>query len=241
MRDDFTFLFKTNSDQMAFNNIADDDDDMMQFYTRRMPKQQDDGTRVVSRQEPIDPVAAAIAAVTGDRKPASTAAVSTTPTPAADSDAGEEKAVCGFLFSFSRIPDGEYWVVREGGNTIGLLENSDICLEEATVEKMHAVLHVDKTVEGLQATLTDMGSRYGTKRNGLRLTASVSCHDRDIITIGEHYELLLILVDERRYGLRRCDLFRLPGAEDEGAGLSEDEGTIGFDPDELDTDATRVM
>jgi hypothetical protein len=63
----------------------------------------------------------------------------------------------------------------------------------------------------------------------------------DIITIGEHYELLLILVDERRYGLRRCDLFRLPGAEDEGAGLSEDEGTIGFDPDELDTDATRVM
>ena len=219
---------------MAFNNI-DDDDDMMQFYTRRMPKK-DDSDQVVSKQEPIDPVAAAIAAAASDRSPVTTSQAFST-----DSDNEEEKAVCGFLFSFSRDKDGEYWVVREGGNTIGRLENNDVVLEEATVEKMHAVLHVDKTVEGLQATLTDMDSRHGTKRNGLRLAMPVSCHDRDIITIGEHYELLLILVDERRYGLRCSDMFQLPSDDEPSTGFSEDEGTIGFDADALDTDETRVV
>ena len=114
------------------------------------------------------------------------------------------KPVVGFLYSVSRTPAGEFWPLQIGRNTIGQGSDTDICLLEGTVSIDHAVLVVRqvKNTGGIIAAITDTQSTNGTMLNGETIGFSaVECHNGDIITIGDNYELFLILVDSAKLNL----------------------------------------
>ncbi len=114
------------------------------------------------------------------------------------------KPVVGFLYSVSRTPLGEYWPLQIGRNTIGQSETCDIVLPEATVTGEHAVMVIRqiKNTGGVIAAITDTQSTNGTMINGETIGFSaVECHNNDIITIGNNYELVLVLMDAAKLGL----------------------------------------
>lgn len=113
------------------------------------------------------------------------------------------KPVVGFLYSISRTPVGEYWPIQIGPNTIGQSSSSKIILAEATVSIDHAVIVARQLKNGgVIAAITDTRSTNGTMINGETIGFSaVECHNGDVITIGNNYELLLILVDASKSGL----------------------------------------
>lgn len=115
------------------------------------------------------------------------------------------KPVAGFLYSISRQGIGEYWPLYQGQNTIGSSPNCDVYLREGTVSGEHAVLVVRKmkNPEKTIASISDARSTNGTMINGESLGfAAVECFNGDIITIGENYELVVILVDVKALGLK---------------------------------------
>lgn len=114
------------------------------------------------------------------------------------------KPVVGFLYSISRKGIGEYWPLHIGQNSIGNSQKCNICLREGTVSEEHAILMVrkmrnpDKTI----ASICDARSTNGTMLNGESLAFSaVECKNNDIITIGENYQLVLLLIDSKALGL----------------------------------------
>ena len=112
------------------------------------------------------------------------------------------KPVVGFLYSVSRTAAGEYWPLQIGQNTIGQSPDCDIMLPEGTVSSEHAVLVVRKMKkpEKVIASLSDARSTNGTG---------------DIITIGDNYELLLILIDAPTLGLSVSENFIAIETEDD--------------------------
>lgn len=127
------------------------------------------------------------------------------------------KPVVGFLFSVSRTPAGEYWPLHVGLNTIGRTAECDVCLNEATVTAEHAklVVRVMKNPEKTICSLQDAASTCGSMINGSSLGFDpVECHNGDIITIGEHYQLYLILIDTKTLGLSVDPAFIEAAAED---------------------------
>lgn len=115
-----------------------------------------------------------------------------------------DKPVFGFLYSVSRTASGEFWPLYLGKNTIGKDSSSDVVLLEGTVSSDHAVIVVRKLKDSgkVIASLSDTRSTNGTMLNGVSLEFSaVECHNNDIITIGDNYELLLILIDPTSMGL----------------------------------------
>jgi pSer/pThr/pTyr-binding forkhead associated (FHA) protein len=115
------------------------------------------------------------------------------------------KPVVGFLYSVSRTPAGEFWPLHIGQNTIGKAPSCDICLKEGTVSTDHAVLVVRKmkNPEKVIASISDARSTNGTMLNGQSLGFSAEeCKNGDIITIGDNYELFLILIDAATLGLK---------------------------------------
>lgn len=120
------------------------------------------------------------------------------------------KPVVGFLYSVSRLASGEYWPLHIGQNTIGQNPDSDIVLPEGTVSSDHAVLVVRKMKkpEKVIASISDARSTNGTMINGESLGFSaVECKNGDIITVGDNYELFLILVDAPSLGLSVSENF----------------------------------
>lgn len=112
------------------------------------------------------------------------------------------KPVVGFLYSISRTPVGEYWPIHIGPNTIGQAVDSDIQLAEGTISSNHAVLVTRQVKSGIIAAITDSRSTNGTMINGETIGFSAEeCHDGDIITIGNNYEFLLVLIDATKRGL----------------------------------------
>ena len=108
------------------------------------------------------------------------------------------------MYSISRSGHGEFWPLRIGSNSIGRAEKNNICLSEATVSEEHAVLVVQqmKNPEKVIAWINDSGSTCGTMINGESLGFDRrECVNGDIITIGEHYDLYLILIDAKQIGL----------------------------------------
>lgn len=115
-----------------------------------------------------------------------------------------QKPIIGFLYSISRAGYGEFWPLRIGSNSIGRANKNNICLGEATVSEEHAVLVVQqmKNPEKVIAWINDSGSTCGTMINGESLGFDRrECVNGDIITIGEHYDLYLILIDAKQIGL----------------------------------------
>ncbi len=128
------------------------------------------------------------------------------------------KPVVGFLYSISRTAAGEYWPLQIGRNTIGQGGDSDIRLPESTVSANHAVLVVRqiKNTGGIIAAITDTQSTNGTMLNGETIGfTAVECHNGDIITIGDNYELLVILVDAAKLNLSVSQNFIPVAAEEE--------------------------
>lgn len=146
-----------------------------------------------------------------------TNAANVSPSPGQQARPASGKPVIGFLYSISRTAAGEYWPIHIGQNTIGQNPASDIVLSEATVSSDHAVLVVRKmkNPEKVIASISDARSTNGTMINGESLGFSaVECKNGDVITIGENYELYLILIDAPSLGLKVCDEF-IPIQNDE--------------------------
>lgn len=120
------------------------------------------------------------------------------------------KPIVGFLYSISRTGYGEYWPLRVGPNSIGRSPSSDIYLPEGTVSEQHAevVVRLDKNPEKVNASIYDQRSTCGTMINGESLGfGQREVVNGDIITIGDHYDLYVILIDVKQLGLKVCDAF----------------------------------
>ena len=148
------------------------------------------------------------------------------------------KPIIGFLYSVSRTAAGEFWPLQMGQNTIGQSPNCDIVLPEGTVSSEHAILVVRKmkNPEKVIASINDARSTNGTMLNGVSLGFSAEeCKNGDIITIGDNYQLLLILLDAAELGLSVSKSFipveieegPMDSAPDIPAGYTRPEGQFG--------------
>ncbi len=139
------------------------------------------------------------------------------------------KPVVGFLYSVSKTAAGEFWPLHIGQNTIGQNPASDVVLAEGTVSKDHAVIVVRKmkNPEKVIASISDARSTNGTMINGESLGfTAVECHNGDVITIGDNYELYVVLIDTASLGLSVSESF-IPVAVEEDAYNEEPQA---FDP-----------
>ncbi len=123
----------------------------------------------------------------------------------------QQVPVVGFLYSISRQGFGEYWPLHIGSNTIGRSNANDICLAEQTVSEPHARLNIKqlKSTGKILASIQDVGSKNGIYVNDDELgyeTHEVKNHD--IITIGNNYKLLVILIDAKEMGLSIAEDFQ---------------------------------
>lgn len=144
-----------------------------------------------------------------------------------------DKPMVGLLYSVSRTVAGEYWPLQIGQNTIGSNPSCDIRLAEGTVSSEHAVLVVRKmrNPEKVIASISDARSTNGTMLNGMSLGFTAEeCKNGDIITIGDNYELYLVLFDAVSLGLKVAENFIPIENAESDAGIPS-----GFDPN-----ATRM-
>lgn len=138
--------------------------------------------------------------------------------------------VVGFLYSISRQGIGEFWPVYIGTNTIGRMEDNDICLREGTVSGHHAVLNVKmmKTTHKVAASIRDVGSKRGIFLNDEELGyEQTSCKNDDIITIGDNYKLLLIIVDTDEHKLSVASEFNAIDEEELSINVHGTQGQVG--------------
>lgn len=113
------------------------------------------------------------------------------------------KPVVGFLYSVSKTAVGEFWPLQIGRNTIGQSTDCDIVLAEGTVSANHAVIVIRQGKNGIIAAIKDPESTNGTFINGERIDFEAEeVHNGDVITIGNNYQLVFLLVDAGQYGLK---------------------------------------
>lgn len=120
------------------------------------------------------------------------------------SSAETHKPIMGFLYSVSRTASGEYWPLYMGLNTIGRSTACSVRLSEATISDNHAeiVIRQMKNPDSVLVSIQDARSTCGTLLNGSSLGFDAQeCHNGDIITVGEHYELYFVLIDTKSLGL----------------------------------------
>lgn len=149
-----------------------------------------------------------------------------TPFGTAPATVPNQKPIVGFLYSISKTSSGEFWPLRIGSNSIGRSADCDVCLSEAIVSEQHAVLVVRqmKNPEKIIASICDARSTCGTMINGESLGFDQrECFNGDIITIGEHYDLLFLLIDAKQIGLNTCREF-MPTQT-----ITNTNGTLGYD------------
>lgn len=134
---------------------------------------------------------------------------------------------CGFLFSASRDEGGEYWPIRMGINTIGSGNDDDVILSQKSVIEEHAVLSAER--KNGKLVMKIKGNGY-TLLNGADIIGETPCRDKDIITIGNVYQLLVLFVDKEKYGLKKADDFEEKNlTEEEPIGENsspQEEGTV---------------
>ena len=129
----------------------------------------------------------------------------------------QERVVVGVLFSISRGLLGELFPVYLGKNIIGLTPNCDISLKEKTVSPEHAILHTRKTETGLEASITDFNSTFGTQVNETDARyETIPVKENDIITIGSHYQFVIKFFDMEKCGLAEYLDFEDPSSENIG-------------------------
>ncbi len=148
------------------------------------------------------------------------------------------KPILGFFYSLSNSGITEYWPLHLGKNIIGSNpENCDVYLPEATVSAEHAsiVIQKKKNPKEVVAYLKDEGSTNGTMLNGESVGIDLqACKLGDKIIFGDHYELLLLLLDPDKLGLGAVEDFIPVKAETEPdfpptGPMPEEDGTVGID------------
>ena len=138
------------------------------------------------------------------------------PQPRATANSG--KPVVGFLYTISRTPVGEYWPLHIGPNTIGQDAACDIVLKEGTISSHHAQIVVRQIKNSGQiiAAITDTMSTNGTMINGETIGFTpTECKNGDVITIGNNYELIMILIETMKLGLKVAEHFIPVPADDD--------------------------
>ena len=139
------------------------------------------------------------------------------------------KPIVGFLYSGSRTPLGEFWPIQMGKNSIGQSSDNDIVLLEGTISSKHAVIVTRQGKNGIIAAIKDSESTNGTFINGEPIDFSAEeCHSGDIITIGNNYQLLFILIDSAKLGLATKKEF-IP-VESNDSSMSDDSEIPSFNP-----------
>lgn len=114
----------------------------------------------------------------------------------------QERVVVGVMFSISRGLLGEMYPVYLGKNIIGQTPICDIPLKEKTVSPEHAILHTRKTETGLEASITDFNSTFGTQVNETDARyETIPIKENDIVTIGNHYQFVIKFFEMEKYGL----------------------------------------
>ena len=114
------------------------------------------------------------------------------------------KPIMGFLYSVSRTSAGEFWPIYLGPNTIGRGMDAGITLAEQTVSDNHCKIVAQelKSPDRLFVYIQECGSTCGTMVNGNSLDFNPrEIKHGDIITVGEHYELYVVLIDTRQIGI----------------------------------------
>lgn len=114
---------------------------------------------------------------------------------------GPQGQIFGFLFSVSKTMAGEYWPLFLGANTIGRGNGNTIQLNEMTISDTHAAIHVISRANKLIVYIKDDASKTGTLLNGELLRGEADLKSGDIITVGEHYELYVVLINAYDLGL----------------------------------------
>ena len=120
------------------------------------------------------------------------------------------KPIVGFLYSVSRTNMGEYWPLHVGLNTIGSSAKCDVQLMEGTISNEHAELVIRQLKNPAKtiASITDARSTNGTMINGESLGFSpVECFNGNVITFGENYQCVFILIDAASLNLKVADGF----------------------------------
>ncbi|MCL1933770.1 MAG: FHA domain-containing protein [Candidatus Azobacteroides sp.] len=125
----------------------------------------------------------------------------------------KNKPLVGFLISVSRTPEGEFWPLRLGENTIGSASDCSILLNEEKVSEKHATLIIQINEEEnfqLNVWITGLNATNGTYLNKKLIPpqTAISCNNNDKIKIG-NYELLLLLFDANKHGMKSADSFKL--------------------------------
>ncbi len=117
--------------------------------------------------------------------------------------------ITGILVSFSKDPKGEFWIVRQGKNTIGSDRSNDIVLNEANISDQHAALNVRRSRKDnrLMFAVVDMCSEVGTLVNGEDIEfTTTELNMGDKLVVGG-YELLLLSFDKDKQGLTTNSAF----------------------------------
>ena len=123
--------------------------------------------------------------------------------------------LAGFLVSFSRKAQGEYWPLHYGNNLIGSGSNAKIVLGEQRVSGEHANISVwtDEENSCLYVQVVDRESKNGTYLNGkkvLKIGQGIQLKNGDRVGIGE-YELYLVIVDRFVLNLHKNHDFKEKG------------------------------
>lgn len=126
----------------------------------------------------------------------------------------QERVAVGVLFSISRGLLGEIFPVYLGKNIIGQAPNCDIPLKEKTVSPEHAILHTRKIETGIEASITDFNSTFGTQVNDTDARyETIPIKENDIITIGSHYQFVVKFFEMENYGITENTDFEDPTSD----------------------------
>ena len=123
-----------------------------------------------------------------------------------------DSPLTGMLISFSREINGEYWALHQGRNLIGRDSHCNVVLDEKTISTEHAIININRfeNDKDLKCILTDLNSANGTKvddKGLIRPDTGYDISNKSKITIGG-YELLLVLIDKEKEGLKLNDSFK---------------------------------
>ncbi|MBK7371612.1 MAG: FHA domain-containing protein [Saprospiraceae bacterium] len=109
-----------------------------------------------------------------------------------------KSTLAGFLVTYSRSKNGDFFEIREGNNSIGTGKNNTIKLNEQHVSSDHAKINVSLVNEGKEwkIQIVDLSSANGTFVNSKRLDiySGFTLKNNDVLKFGE-FELLLMVID----------------------------------------------
>lgn len=160
----------------------------------------------------------------------------------------KERVIVGILFSISKGLLGEILPIYLGKNIVGKKKNCDIVLSEATVSDEHAIIHTRKIENGIETTITDFNSMYGTLVNEADARYdTLPVHENDIITIGQHYRFIIKLFETEKNNLYEDAEFEDLSVDQPSAGIemsssSNDNSEIDFyTPSSKNNDSSRTV